>query len=121
MRILKDQIETNAYGQYGLPQELKTERLGSNAAELMKLGYSFDAQRGNLNSRCNTAFFWNESSSYDNLDRLTNFNDNNGNQSQTYNGQGRIATNSSLGNYAYSGNSYRQSGLNNVTSAAYNW
>ncbi len=113
--------ETSTYDQYGMPQEIKTDRLGSNAALLMKLGYSFDAQRGNLNSRSNTAFSWNENFSYDNLDRLTNFNDNNSNQNQTYDGRGRIASNSNLGNYAYSGNSYRQTGLNNVTATAYTW
>ncbi|WP_431293800.1 RHS repeat domain-containing protein [Pedobacter sp. P26] len=78
---------------------------------LMSLGYSYDAQRGLLNSRSNSAFNWSESFSYDNQDRLTAFNDNVGNNSQVYDNRGRITDNSQLGTYTYDGNTYRQSEL----------
>jgi|GEM_PF-199445 len=99
------------YDQYGLPQQKKVEQVSGSPVTLMNLGYSFDAQRGTLNSRTNTAFNWSESFSYDSQDRLTNFNDNNGNNSQAYDNRGRISDNSQLGNYSYDGNTYRQSEL----------
>jgi hypothetical protein len=57
-----------------------------------------------------------------NQDRLTNFNDNLGNNSQTYDNRGRIQNNSQLGNYSYDGASYKQVELdssNNETAKAY--
>lgn len=111
--------ETRVYDSYGLPQEINTQRIGANPAELMKLSYSFDAQRGNLNGRRNSAFNnWTETFTYDNLDRLTGFTDNNGTQSQTYDNRGRITQNGPLGNYVYSDNSYQQTGLKDLTAIA---
>ncbi len=111
--------QTNVYDQYGLAQEMKTDRItAGNPAELMKLNFNFDAQRGNLNSRSNTAFAWNESFTYDNLDRLTGFTANAISQTHTYDNRGRIINNSNVGNYTYEGNSYQQKGLNAVTPTA---
>lgn len=112
---------TYNYDAFNLPQSTVTERTGSNPVTLMTLGYGFDAQRGNLNSRSNSALSWNESFSYDNSDRLIGFNDNNGSNTQAYDARGRITQNSQLGNYAYSGTGYQQTELNNPTPEAYNW
>lgn len=112
---------TYNYDAFNLLQSTVTERTGSNPVTLMTLGYAFDAQRGNLNSRSNSALAWNESFSYDNSDRLIGFNDNNGSNTQAYDARGRITQNSQLGNYAYSGTGYQQTELNNPTPAAYNW
>jgi len=102
---------TKQYDSYGLPQLSLLENVSSTPVTLMNLGYSFDAQRNLLNGRSNSAFNWSESFSYDNQDRLTAFNDNLGNNSQTYDNRGRIIDNSQLGTYAYDGNTYRQSEL----------
>lgn len=112
---------TYNYDSFNLVQSAVTERTGSNPATLMNLGYSFDALRGNLNSRSNSSFGWTENFSYDNLDRLTDFNDNNGNNSQNYDGRGRIIANSQLGNYNYNGESYQQAELTGLTPDAATW
>lgn len=112
---------TYSYDSFNLPQNMVTERIGTNAATLMNLGYSFDAMRGNLNSRSNSALNWSETFSYDNLDRLTDFSDNNGSHSQAYDQRGRITSNSTLGNYGYDGVGYQQIDLTNPTPAATTW
>lgn len=105
--------QTNTYDPYGFPTERKTEKIsGSATTEIMTLTYSFNAERGTLNSRTSSLFNWNETFSYDNLDRLTTFNDNSGNKSQTYDSKGRITDNSAIGTYTYNGSSYRQNELN---------
>lgn len=103
--------KTIQYDAYGLPQQNLLENVSGTPVTLMSLGYSYDAQRGLLNSRSNSAFNWSESFSYDNQDRLTAFNDNVGNNSQVYDNRGRITDNSQLGTYTYDGNTYRQSEL----------
>ncbi|RRN77243.1 sugar-binding protein, partial [Pseudoxanthomonas sp. SGD-10] len=113
--------QSDSYDSYGLPQNFITQKLGSTTTDLLNLGYSFNAERGLLNSRSNSAFSWNETFTYDNLDRLTAFNDNNGNNSHSYDSRGRITQNSQLGDYYYSGSSYQQQELNNPTPAAETW
>jgi len=108
---------TLQYDSYGLPQQSLLENVSSTPVTLMSLGYSYDAQRGLLNNRTNSAFNWSESFTYDNLNRLTNFNDNAGNNSQDYDNRGRITDNSQLGTYSYDGNTYRQSELTLNTGA----
>jgi len=103
---------TYQYDTYGLPQQSLLENVSGSPVTMMNLGYSFDAQRGLLNSRSNGAFNWSESFSYDSQDRLTNFNDNLGNNSQTYDNRGRIQNNSQLGDYTYEDASYKQTELN---------
>ncbi len=112
---------TYNYDNFNLPQSTVTERIGTNPATLMNLGYSFDALRGNLNSRSNSALSWNESFYYDNQDRLTDFSDNNDDYSQTYDPRGRITYNSQLGNYGYSGVGYQQTELSNPIPTATTW
>ncbi|RNL68614.1 hypothetical protein ED312_23130 [Sinomicrobium pectinilyticum] len=101
--------QVNSYDAYGFPTQRKTQKISSagTVTTLATLGYDFNAQRGTLTSRSNSMFSWNETFQYDNLDRLTHFNDNNGNNSQTYDGRGRITKNSAIGNYAYAGVSYQ--------------
>ncbi|MBC8053488.1 MAG: VCBS repeat-containing protein [Sphingobacteriaceae bacterium] len=112
-------LQSNIYNDYGFPQQLKTERYGNSPAVLMQLGYNFDILRGNLNTRSNSAFGWTESFAYDNLDRLTSFNDNSGNHSQSYDARGRIDNNSTIGNYTFSnGYSYQHIGLTSLTPQA---
>lgn len=110
--------QSNTFDQYGFAQELKTDRLTGTPAELMRLNFTFDAQRGNLTNRSNTVFTWNENFLYDSQDRLTDFNDNNGNFNQSYDSRGRITANNKLGSYVYTGSSYQQKGLNNLTQTA---
>lgn len=117
-----DKLKTSySYDNFNLPQSMVTERIGASPATLMNLGYRFDALRGNLNSRSNSALNWTESFSYDNLDRLTDFNDNSGSNSQSYDNRGRIASSSQLGSYIYNGDSYQQSELTNPTPQATTW
>jgi len=109
---------TYQYDAYGMLQQCNVEKTSSGVQTLMSLNYNFDAQQGLLNSRNNTALGWSETFGYDNLKRLTSFNDNNGNNSQSYDAGGRINNNSQLGDYAYDPNSYKQTELNNLNSAA---
>jgi RHS repeat-associated protein len=113
--------QNDNYDSYGLPQNFITQKLGGTTTDLMNLGYSFNAERGLLNSRSNSVLSWNESFTYDSQNRLTNFNDNNGNNSHTYDNRGRISNNSQLGDYSYTSSSYRQIELVNPTSAAETW
>lgn len=111
---------TMQYDTYGLLQQNMLENISGTPTMLMNQGYSFDGQRGLLNSRSNSAFNWSESFGYDNQNRLTSFNDNLGNNSQNYDNRSRITDNSQLGSYSYDGNSYRQSELNlNATADPY--
>ena len=102
---------------YGYPMTTTISRVSPNPATLMTLGYTFNASRGFPTARSNSAFGWNETFGFDNLDRLTIFNDNDGNHSQAYDGRGRISSNTRLGSYNYSGTSYQQSGLDLNTTA----
>ena len=96
------------YDPYGYLTQFKSEKnINATAVELVKLTFAFNTQKGLLNSRTNSLFGWNESFTYDNLDRLVNFNDNAGTKSHTYDTQGRITNNSSVGTYAYTGKSYQ--------------
>jgi len=116
--------ETNTFDSYGFPQEIRTDLVsGGTPTQLMKLNYSFDAQRGNLTSRTTTAntgvpYTSNESFTYDTQDRLTGYPDISGSQTQSYDNRGRIINNSRLGDYTYTGNSYQQKGMVNLTAYA---
>lgn len=110
------------YDSYGYLTQFKSEKnITATAAELMKLTFAFDAQKGLLNSRTNSLFAWNESFTYDNLDRLVTFTDNTGNKNHTYDPQGRITNNSNVGTYTYTGKSYQLTSLtlNTIGQAQY--
>ncbi|WP_346068404.1 FG-GAP-like repeat-containing protein [Sphingobacterium siyangense] len=106
------------YDTYGFPQQRRLYRTSGTPATLMTLGTTFNVQREFPTSRTNSAFSWSESFGYDNLDRLTTFNDNNGSQSQQYDARGRITQNTRQGTYSYSGVSYKQQDLTLNTSAS---
>jgi len=115
--------QTNTFDTYGLPQQLKTERVSGTPVQLMALGYSFDAQRGNLTSRTSTfntgvPYTSTEAFTYDTQDRLTGYPDISGSQTQSYDNRGRITNNPRLGDYTYTGSSYQQKGLVNMTAYA---
>ncbi|MEM0542327.1 polymorphic toxin type 23 domain-containing protein [Flavobacterium sp. j3] len=64
---------TNTYDQYGLPTQFKHDKTTSPAVNIMTLNTVFETQRGNLTSRYNSMFDYQENFTYDNLDRLTNW------------------------------------------------
>jgi RHS repeat-associated protein len=111
----------NTYNTYGYLTQSKAEKSsGTTTTQLMQLSYNFNAQRGTLTSRTNSLFAWNESFTYDSQDRLLAFNDNNSQNSHTYDARGRIVSNSKLGNYIYSTTSYQQTELSlNPSGQAY--
>jgi RHS repeat-associated protein len=61
---------TNTYDSYSYPSQKKHD-LGTT--NVLTLNTVFDPLRGNLTSRTNSMFGWNENFTYDNLDRLTNW------------------------------------------------
>lgn len=101
-------VKTQQYDQYGFLTNITDKEDNTGGVQALKMDYSFDAQRGILNSRKNYGFTnWNESFTHDNLDRLTQIN---GPVSHTkeYDDRGRITNNSFVGDYNYvSGNTYR--------------
>ncbi|WP_209404957.1 FG-GAP-like repeat-containing protein [Pseudozobellia sp. WGM2] len=112
---------TNTYDIYGyLTQALAQKNVTTTPLEVMKLTFGFNAQKGVLNSRTNSLFSWSESFTYDSMDRLLTFNDNNGTKNQNYDSKGRINTISSLGTFAYSSTSFQQTQLTlNATGEGY--
>jgi RHS repeat-associated protein len=61
----------NSYDSFGFPTEIKHDKAGTTPVNVMTLNYSFDAQRGNLNTRYNSMFNYSERFEYDTNDRLT--------------------------------------------------
>jgi len=99
------------YDQFGFLTKILDQTSGSTPKVALNLDYRFDAARGNLTSRKNNGLGWNESFTYDNLDRLTNITGS-VNREQRYDGRGRITSNSELGSYNYgTSNSYRLQGV----------
>lgn len=91
----------NAYDNYGFATQVKQDRVVSNPGNIITLNTVFDAQKGNLTSRTNGLFGWNESFKYDGLDRLTDYTNAQGQQeNQLYDEKGRITQNN-LGLYDY--------------------
>lgn len=119
-------VTKNTFNSYGYYTKIDVDKvtLGNpgTTTHLMDLTYSFNTQRGTLNSRTNSMFGWNENFSYDNLNRLTAFNDNGGSKSQAYDTRGRITSATKLGTFAYSGNSFQpyQLTLNGAGQSYYN-
>ncbi|WP_299278908.1 RHS repeat-associated core domain-containing protein [uncultured Psychroserpens sp.] len=102
-------VKTKQYDQYGfLTHILDKEDAGTGSAQALKMDYSFDAQRGILNSRKNYGFSnWNESFTHDNLDRLTQVDAPVSNVKE-YDDRGRITNNSSIGDYNYASSNMYQ-------------
>jgi len=93
-------IKTNQYDQYGLLTNI-TNKDDNTGVQALKMDYTFNVQRGILLNRKNYAFTnWQESFSYDNLNRLTQIGGAT-TKLQNYDNKGRITSNSQIGNYAY--------------------
>ncbi|KAF2515833.1 hypothetical protein E0W68_12850 [Flavobacterium salilacus subsp. salilacus] len=102
---------TNTYDSYGFLAETKH-------GDIMLLTTVFDAQRGNLTSRTNSMFNWDESFDYDNLDRLIKYTNARGEQEiQSYDNKGRITENI-LGEYTYDQTKVYQQSTVEITDAA---
>ncbi len=105
--------QQKSYDAYGLPTAYKAVGGGT---DLFTHNFTWDAQRGLLNSRSTTLFTTAgqplaESFQYDNLDRLTTWSDplSGAQLSQSYDTRGRISSNGAVGDYGYpSGSSYKQ-------------
>ncbi|WP_163408346.1 RHS repeat-associated core domain-containing protein [Flavobacterium ajazii] len=92
---------TNTYDSYGFISQTKQDRLIVSPGNIMTLNTVFDPQKGNLTSRTNNLFNWNESFTYDTLDRLTSFKNTAGlTETQSYDDRGRITQNA-VGTYNY--------------------
>ena len=99
-------IKSRQYDQFGFLTQINDYKPGTNNY-VLKMDYSFNAQRGTLNSRNNHSFNWLENFGYDNLDRLTTIS---GavTFTQNYDTRGRITDNTTIGQYNYNtANKYR--------------
>lgn len=102
---------TNTYDSFGFPTQISHNK--GKMANIMTLDTEFEPIYGNLTKRSNTLFgVWNETITYDQLDRLTSYKDNVGIQNQSYNPNGTILNNN-IGSYAYtiSGKPYQVSSV----------
>ncbi|MFV8343754.1 FG-GAP-like repeat-containing protein [Flavobacterium sp. XS2P39] len=91
----------NTYDTYGYVTQFKHDRTGASPANIMTLNTVFDVQKGNLSSRTNSLFGWNETFMYDALDRLTSFKNAAGVvETQSHDERGRITQNA-VGSYNY--------------------
>lgn len=105
---------SNSFDNYGYTTQIKHSKTQAPLSDIMVLNTDFDAQRGNLKSRTNSMFAWNESFQYDSLDRLIQYTNVRGEQEiQAYDNKGRISENS-LGTYEYANPDkiYQQSSMN---------
>ncbi len=99
--------KTRTFNSLGFATKILDKTAGSTPKNILNLEYTFDGERGNLLSRKNNNFGWNERFTYDNLDRLTKIT---GavNMSHAYDTRGKITTTSDIGAYSYtSNNSYQ--------------
>ena len=91
----------NTYDSYGFISQTKQDRLIVSPGNIMTLNTVFEPQKGNLTSRTNNLFNWNENFTYDALDRLTSFKNTAGiTETQSYDDRGRITQNA-VGTYNY--------------------
>ena len=91
----------NYYDVYGYAFRFQYDKT-SSAVNILTLNTIFNEKTGNLDSRNNALFAWNESFKYDSLDRLTEYNNVQGvKETQSYDDKGRITQNN-LGTYSYS-------------------
>ena len=112
----------NSYDSYGYITQSSHFNASTPSNNLMTLNTTFEPLRGNLTSRYNSMFNWNENFQYDTLDRLTHYTNLQGIQiQQTYETDGRIKQND-IGTYNYSDTSkkYRNSSIDiNAEARAY--
>lgn len=109
---------TNTYDPYGYTLQLKYDKTASSVNILTLNTAFFDVKKGNLDTRSNSLFAWNESFKYDVFDRLTEYTNSKGVQeTQSYDDKGRITQNS-LGTYNYTGDKPYQNSSISVTPEA---
>ncbi|UPQ80325.1 polymorphic toxin type 23 domain-containing protein [Flavobacterium azooxidireducens] len=89
---------TNTYDQHGYPSQFKHDKLTIPTANVMTLNSVFEPERGNLTSRYNSMFDHQENFTYDGLDRLTSWSNNNEIQNFTFTNtiDGFIPTNTNV-------------------------
>lgn len=104
---------TNTYDIYGYTTQIKHDYIGENSVNVMTLNTLFDVKKGNLTSRSNSLFNWNEGFTYDTLDRLLTYNNAQGvQQAQSYDLKGKINQNNvGTYNYDFSGKTYQNSSV----------
>lgn len=102
---------SKAYDNNGYLTQSIYDSAATVPVNLITLNTVFESQRGNLTSRYNSLFAWNENFEYDTLDRLTEYTNERGQQvQQVYDDRGRITENN-LGTYNYNGPVYRNSSI----------
>ena len=104
---------TKNYDLYGYASQFKWDRTITNPGNVMTLTTAFEPKRGNLKNRTNNLFSWNESFSYDELDRLLTYNNALAKQeTQSYDATGKITQNN-VGTYNYTetGKTYRNNSI----------
>ncbi|KQB37713.1 RHS repeat-associated core domain-containing protein [Flavobacterium aquidurense] len=104
---------TNLYDQYGYASVFKFERIATNPGNVMTLTTLFEPKRGNLTTRTNNLFNWNENFTYDELDRLLTYNNALAQQeTQSYDVKGKITQNSvGTYNYTVTGKTYQNNSI----------
>lgn len=104
---------SNTYDQYGYASQFKFDRTVTNPGNVMTLTTTFEPKRGNLTSRTNNLFNWNENFTFDELDRLLTFNNALGQQeTQSYDAKGKITQNSvGTYNYTVTGKTYQNNSI----------
>ncbi|WP_447635658.1 RHS repeat-associated core domain-containing protein [Flavobacterium microcysteis] len=108
-----------SYDDYGFATQIKHNKqglIGSPDIDYLTLDYAFNPVTGNLNSRTNSNFNWNETFTYDNFNRLKTYTNAQGNtEEQVYDTKGRIQSNN-LGQYNYDSNKIYQNNSIDLTS-----
>jgi RHS repeat-associated protein len=104
--------QTIAYDAKGYVSQFKYDKTAAPITNVLTLNSDFDALSSNLKSRTNSLFSRTETFKYDNLDRLTEYTNAQGIQeTQSYDGRGRITQNS-VGTYDYDATStYRNKAI----------
>lgn len=104
---------TNTYDQYGYASQFKFDRMVTNPGNVMTLTTVFEPKRGNLTTRTNNLFNWNENFTYDELDRLLTYNNAQGQQeTQSYDAKGKITQNNvGTYNYTVTGKAYQNNSI----------
>ena len=112
LRLGNGMVKKRTYDAFGYLTHMVDQTAGTTPKTALNVAYRFDTQRGNVTYRKNTPLGWQESFTYDHLDRLTHIS---GavKRTQRYDGRGRITENSVLGSYTYANaSSYRLQGVN---------
>lgn len=94
---------SNTYNTYGYITSINHTKTGLTAP--LSLNYSFNHLNGTLTNRKNNYYNYTENFTYDNIDRLVSWTTPNGIESNSYESDGRIKTNTNIGTYNYNNTS----------------